>query len=151
MMNPKLFKLLWFAFPLTKVVYGFLAFNAGVAVRNAEFGEITVVFLSLGTLLSVLSVFLSTKVYGNRDLFDAPIVKTVYRRTFAQLPEEEARVAVFFNLFSSLLGMGELATLLGLVQFLLTGNLYAFAILVALDVIVWGFNYPKTDILEREF
>ncbi len=151
MMNPTFFKLLWFAFPLTKLVYVYVALKSGVAVNNAEFGQITVIFLALGTLTSAVSIFLSTKVYGNREIFDHPLIKTVYRRFVEQLTEEEAKRAIFFNLFTTLLGFGETAALLGMVQFMMSGNLYAFAILIAMDLVVWGFNYPKTDILEREY
>lgn len=149
-MNRKMIYLLWAAYPITKVVYIFIALNQSIVITN-EISNIHFVFLGLGLLLCVLSIVLSRNIYTNKKLYSYKLIRSLYFRDIQGMKKEEY---ILFSLFITSLSLIETISLFGLISFLMTGNIIAFYSMLALTIIVWAINFPKltkfNNIMESE-
>ena len=134
-MKSTVFKLIWFAFPLTKVVYAYLAYSNSVKVNNS-FSPVSLLLLLIGFITCTVSILLSKKIY-KKTFYENKIVKTFFCK-----PNSDEKTTIF-GLFAVLLGLAEDAALFGFVQYIITGNLIVGIILFAFCFIAWLFNYPK--------
>jgi hypothetical protein len=134
-MNNMSLKLLWFIFPLTKLVYAYLAYSNRKEVNNS-FQMISIMMLIIGFVICMISILLSKIIY-KKNFSENKIVKS-----FLGNSGTDSSMATF-TLFAMLLGLAESAALFGLVQFLLTGNLIVGIILFALCFVAWAFNFPR--------
>jgi len=142
-MNKNLFKLVWFVFPLTKIVYLYIGLSSGVEPTTNGVQGISVLFLLLGICLSIISIYFAQKLNKNSNVTDNKMISTVYKRVINQFSEKDKNLVVLFNVFTVLIGLGETAAMFGLVQYMITGNLVIFLILIGLCIITWINNYPK--------
>ena len=136
-----MFKIIWFAFPLTKLVYAYLAYTQNKVINNS-FELTSILLVAIGAIACLISIIFSRKIYQKR-FYENKIVSAFFGKTVSSkdFPNE----TVVFNLFAMLLGLAETAALFGFVQFLLTGNLVAGIILFALCFVAWLFNYPTIN------
>ena len=141
-MNKKLWKLLWFGVPLTKVVYAFLAYSNRKEINNS-FQMVSLLFLIIGLITCTLSILLSRKIY-QKNFYENKLVKMLT----GNLKYNNESFSVFY-LFTMLLGLAETAALFAIVQYILTGNLIVGCILYACSLTAWAFNYPS-DMNEDE-
>lgn len=133
-MNKKMFKLIWFGFPLTKIVYAFLAYSNRKEINNS-FEVLSLLMMLLGLITCTVSIILSKKIY-QKNFFENKVVK-------ALAGNKADNTFTIYYLFSMLLGLAETAALFGFVQYLLTGNLIVGCILYVFCFIAWAFNYPS--------
>ena len=144
-MKNSLFKIIWFAFPLTKLVYAYLAYTQNKGINNS-FELINILLIAMGVLTSLISILLSRKIY-QKSFYENKIVSALFGKTAffgnTMFSKDSSSETIVFSLFSMLLGLAECAALFGFVQFLLTGNLIAGIILFALCFVAWLFNYPR--------
>ncbi len=141
-MNKKLWKLLWFGVPLTKVVYAFLAYSNRKEIDNS-FQMVSLLILIIGLINCTLSILLSRKIY-QKSFYENKLVKMLT----GNLKYNNESFSVFY-LFTMLLGLAETAALFAFVQYILTGNLIVGCILYAFSLTAWAFNYPS-DMKEDE-
>ena len=141
-MKKNLFKLVWFVFPLTKLVYVFLAYSQHKEINNA-FELTSILLMGIGIIACAVSIFLSKKIYKKSFLVN----KTVSMFVGSRASDNESKT---FALFTMLLGLAESAALFGFVQYLLTGNLIAGLILLVFCLVAWLFNYPSSQESEEE-
>ncbi len=141
-MNKKLWKLLWFGVPLTKMVYAFLAYSNRKEIDNS-FQMVSLLILIIGLITCTLSILLSRKIY-QKNFYENKLVKMLT----GNLKYNNESFSVFY-LFTMLLGLAETAALFAFVQYILTGNLIVGCILYAFSLTAWAFNYPS-DIKEDE-
>ena len=141
-MNKKLWKLLWFGVPLTKVVYAFLAYSNRKEIDNS-FQMVSLLILIIGLITCTLSILLSRKIY-QKNFYENKLVKMLT----GNLKYNNESFSVFY-LFTMLLGLAETAALFAFVQYILTGNLIVGCILYAFSLTAWAFNYPS-DMKEDE-
>ena len=134
-MNSAVFKLIWFAFPVTKAVYAYLAYSNPIKVNNS-FSPVSLLMLLFGFITCTVSILLSKKIY-KKSFYENKIVKT-----FLSKPNSDEKKTIF-NLFAMMLGLAENAALFGFIQYIITGNLIVGIILFAFCFIAWLFNYPK--------
>ncbi|MBO4386221.1 MAG: hypothetical protein J5817_04300 [Treponema sp.] len=136
-MNSAVFKLIWFAFPVTKAVYAYLAYSNPIKVNNS-FSPVSLLMLLFGFITCTVSILLSKKIY-KKSFYENKIVKT-----FLSKPNSDEKTTIF-NLFAMMLGLAENAALFGFIQYIITGNLIVGIILFAFCLIAWLFNYPKAS------
>ena len=141
-MNKKLWKLLWFGVPLTKVVYAFLAYSNRKEIDNS-FQMVSLLILIIGLITCTLSILLSRKIY-QKNFYENKLVKMLT----GNLKYNNESFSVFY-LFTMLLGLAETAALFAFVQYILTGNLIVGCILYVFSLTAWAFNYPS-DMKEDE-
>ena len=141
-MNKKLWKLLWFGVPLTKVVYTFLAYSNRKAIDNS-FQMVSLLILIIGLITCTLSILLSRKIY-QKSFYENKLVKMLT----GNLKYNNESFSVFY-FFTMLLGLAESAALFAFVQYILTGNLIVGCILYVFSLTAWAFNYPS-DMKEDE-
>ena len=135
-MNKKLWKLLWFGVPLTKVVYAFLAYSNRKEIDNS-FQMLSLLILIIGLTACTLSILLSRKIY-QKSFYENKLVKSFIGST--KNADDSSSV---FVLFTMLIGLAETAVLFAFVQYILTGNLIVGCILYAFSLTAWAFNYPS--------
>ena len=111
----QLFKLIWFVYPLTKLVYAYIAYSSHTEIDNS-FQTLCLIFLLIGIASSCISMFLSKKIY-KKSFYENKIVSTFLGNKASN------REATTFTLFTMLLGLAESTALFGLVQYLMTGDL----------------------------
>ncbi|MCR5316930.1 MAG: hypothetical protein K6E22_01760 [Treponema sp.] len=136
-MNSAVFKLIWFAFPVTKAVYAYLAYSNPIKVNNS-FSPVSLLMLLFGFITCTVSILLSKKIY-KKSFYENKIVKT-----FLSKPNSDEKKTIF-NLFAMMLGLAENAALFGFIQYIITGNLIVGIILFAFCFIAWLFNYPNAS------
>ena len=141
-MNKKLWKLLWFGVPLTKVVYAFLAYSNRKEIDNS-FQMVSLLILIIGLAACTLSILLSRKIY-QKKFYENKLVKSLVGNQ-----KNDDPAFIVFYLFTMLLGLAESAAVFGFVQFIITGNLLVGCILYVFSLTAWAFNYPS-DIKEDE-
>ena len=141
-MNKKLWKLLWFSVPLTKVVYAFIAYSNRKEIDNS-FQMVSLLILIIGLITCTLSILLSRKIY-QKSFYENKLVKMLT----GNLKYNDESFSVFY-LFTMLLGLAESAALFAFVQYILTGNLIVGCILYVFSLTAWAFNYPS-DMKEDE-
>lgn len=141
-MNKKLWKLLWFGVPLTKVVYAFIAYSNRKEIDNS-FQMVSLLILIIGLITCTLSILLSRKIY-QKSFYENKLVKMLT----GNLKYNNESFSVFY-LFTMLLGLAETAALFAFVQYILTGNLIVGCILLVFSLTAWAFNYPS-DMKEDE-
>ena len=141
-MKQNLFKLVWFVFPLTKLVYAFLAYSQHKAINNA-FELTRILLMGIGIIACAVSIFLSKKIYKKSFLEN----KTVSMFVGNRASDNESKT---FALFTMLLGLAESASLFGFVQYLLTGNLIAGIVLYVFCFVAWLFNDPSAQEPEED-
>ncbi len=142
MMKKNLFKLVWFVFPLTKLVYAYLAYSQHKEINNA-FELTSILLMGIGIIACAVSIFLSKKIYKKSFLEN----KTVSMFVGSRASDNESKT---FALFSMLLGLAESAALFGFVQYLLTGNLIAGIVLYVFCFVAWLFNNPSAAESEED-
>lgn len=142
MMKKNLFKLVWFVFPLTKLVYVFLAYSQHKEINNA-FELTSILLMGIGIIACAVSIFLSKKIYKKSFLEN----KTVSMLAGSRASDNESKT---FALFTMLLGLAESAAVFGFVQYIITGNLIAGLILLVFCLVAWLFNYPSSQESEEE-
>ena len=121
MMKKSLFKLVWFVFPLTKLVYAYLAYSQHKEINNA-FELTSILLMGIGIIACAVSIFLSKKIYKKSFLENKAVSMFVGSRA----SDNESKT---FVLFSMLLGLAESAAVFGFVQYIITGNLIAGIVL----------------------
>ena len=141
-MNKKLWKLIWFGVPLTKVVYAFLAYSNRKEIDNS-FQMVSLLILIIGLITCTLSILLSRKIY-QKSFYENKLVKSLIGS-----PRNMVGSDSIFVLFTMLIGLAETAAVFALVQFIITGNLLVGCILYVFSLIAWAFNYPS-DMKEEE-
>lgn len=141
-MKKNLFKLVWFVFPLTKLVYVFLAYSQHKEINNA-FELTSILLMGIGIIACAVSIFLSKKIYKKSFLEN----KTVSMLAGSRASDNESKT---FALFTMLLGLAESAAVFGFVQYIITGNLIAGLILLVFCLVAWLFNYPSSQESEEE-
>lgn len=140
-MKKGLFKLVWFVFPLTKLVYAYLAFTKNKGINNS-FELINILFIAIGFVASLISIIFSRKIY-QKSFYENKIVS--FFLGMSGFTKDSPSETTVFNLFTMLLGLAESTALFGFVQFLLTGNLIVGIILFSLCFLAWLFNYPRNN------
>lgn len=135
-MNKKLWKLIWFGVPLTKVVYAYLAYTSRKEIDNS-FQILNLLILLIGILTCTISILISRKIY-KKSFYDNKIVKTMMG---TQKNADDS--STIFYLYTIMLGLAESAALFGFVQYIITGNLIVGIILYAFSLLAWAFNYPS--------
>ena len=135
-MNKKLWKLIWFGVPLTKVVYAYLAYTSRKEIDNS-FQMLSLIILLIGITTCTISILLSRKIY-KKSFYDNKIVKAL----MGSQKNSDDSSAIFY-LFAMLLGLAETAAVFGFVQYIITGNLIVGIILYAFSLLAWAFNYPS--------
>ena len=141
-MNKKLWKLIWFGAPLTKVVYAFLAYSNRKEIDNS-FQMVSLLVLIIGLAACALSILLSRKIY-QKNFYENKLVKSLIGS-----PRNMVGSDSIFVLFTMLIGLAETAALFAFVQYILTGNLIVGCILYVFSLTAWAFNYPS-DMKEEE-
>ena len=136
-MKKQLFKLIWFGFPLSKLVYAFIAYSSHKEINNS-FQTLCLIFLLIGITCSCISIFLSKKIF-KKSFYENKIVVSFLSK---QNTDKDSAV---FTLFTILLGLAESAALFGLVQYIMTGNLIVTGLLFAFCLIAWIFNFPSSQ------
>ena len=144
--NKTHFKLIWFGFPVTKLVYAYLAYSNQKEINNS-FQMLSLAFLLIGLTTSCVSMLLSKKIY-KKSFYENKIVTSFLSRQATS--NEDASMSALFSLFAMLLGLAESAALFGFVQYIMTGNLIVAGILFAFCFIAWIFNYPSNQDSEEE-
>jgi len=139
------FKIFWYVFPLTKLVYAYVAYSSGEIVNNT-FEIISLLLLFIGTIDCLLSIYLSKKIF-KKGFFENKIFSILFGNHSSN--NEPNSLIVQFNLFTVVLGLAETAALFGLVQYLITGNLIVISILFGLCIIAWLFNYPNSQEIQE--
>ncbi len=135
-MNKKLWKLIWFGVPFTKVVYAYLAYTSRKEIDNS-FQILNLLILLIGILTCTISILISRKIY-KKSFYDNKIVKTMMG---TQKNADDS--STIFYLYTIMLGLAESAALFGFVQYIITGNLIVGIILYAFSLLAWAFNYPS--------
>jgi len=138
-MKKQLFKLIWFGFPLSKLIYAYIAYSNHKEINNS-FQMLSLAFLLIGITTSCLSMLLSKKIY-KKSFYENKIVTSFLSRQAAT--NEDTSMSAIFSLYTMLLGLAESAALFGLVQYIMTGNLIVAGILFAFCFIAWILNYPS--------
>ena len=135
-MNKKLWKIIWFGVPLTKVIYAYLAYTSRKEIDNS-FQPLSLLILLIGLAASTVSILLSKKIY-QKSFYDNKFVKAL----MGTHKKKDDTFTIFY-LFTLMLGFAETAAVFGFVQYILTGNLIVSCILYAFTLIAWAFNYPS--------
>lgn len=135
-MNKKLWKLIWFGVPFTKVVYAYLAYTSRKEIDNS-FQILNLLILLIGILTCTISILISRKIY-KKSFYDNKIVKTMMG---TQKNADDS--STIFYLYTIMLGLAESAALFGFVQYIITGNLIVGIILYVFSLLAWAFNYPS--------
>ena len=135
-MNKKLWKLIWFGVPLTKVVYAFLAYSNRKEIDNS-FQMLSLLVLIIGLAACTLSILLSKKIY-HKNFYENKLVKSLVGNQ-----KNDDPAFIVFYLFTMLLGLAESAAVFAFVQFIITGNLLVGCILLVFSLTAWAFNYPS--------
>ncbi len=135
-MNKKLWKLIWFGVPLTKVVYAVLAYTSRKEIDNS-FQMLSLLILFIGLITCIVSILLSKKIY-KKSFYENKFIKSLIG---SQKNADES--FTIFYLFTMLLGLAEASALFGFVQFIIRGNLIVGIILYAFSLLAWAFNYPS--------
>ncbi len=135
-MNKKMWRLIWFGVPLTKVVYAYIAYTSRKEINNS-FQMLSLIILFIGLISSIISILLSKKIY-KKSFYDSKIVNAL----MGSQRKSDDTFAIFY-LFTMLLGLAEASALFGFVQFIITGNLIVGIILYAFSLLAWAFNYPS--------
>ncbi|MBR3813572.1 MAG: hypothetical protein IKK38_06820 [Spirochaetaceae bacterium] len=145
-MQKSFFKLIWCAFPLTKIIYAYTAYTFHLETNNSF--EVTSLLLMLfGIICCSLSILLSKKIH-EKDFYESKIVRAFFG---SRTTNNNANgITANFSLFVMLLGLAETAALFGFVQYIITGNLIVGIILFALCFIAWLFNYPNNQENQEE-
>ena len=136
-MKDKLSKLIWCGYPLSKLIYAFIAYSYHREINNS-FEIINLLFLLIGIFICFISILLSKKIY-QKTFYDNKIVKLLLGQNKDQESNKEAAI---FNLFVMLLGLAESTALFGFIQYIITGNLITGIFLFVLSFVAWAFNYP---------
>jgi hypothetical protein len=134
-MNKKMWKLIWFGVPLTKIVYAYIAYTNRKEIDNS-FQLLNVLILFIGLITCTISILLSKKIY-HKDFYENKLVKAL------AASQRSPKLDEVFYFYWMLLGLAESAAVFGFVQFILTGNLVVGCILYAFTFIAWAFNYPS--------
>ena len=134
-MNKKMWKLIWFGVPLTKVVYAYIAYTSRKEIDNS-FQMLSLIILFIGLICSIISILLSRIIF-KKSFYENKIVKTLMGSQ-----RNSNDISAIFYLFTMSLGLAESAALFGFVQYIITGNLIVGIILYALSLLAWAFNYP---------
>ncbi len=142
-MNKKLWKLIWFGVPFTKVVYAYLAYTSRKEIDNS-FQILNLLILLIGILTCTISILISRKIY-KKSFYDNKIVKTMMG---TQKNADDS--STIFYLYTIMLGLAESAALFGFVQYIITGNLIVGIILYAFSLLAWAFNYPSVKEEDEE-
>ena len=140
------YKLIWWGFPLTKVIYAYLAYLQQKEINNS-FNTTSLLLMIIGIIACAVSIFLSRKIY-EKKFYESKIAKTFSTNIMSRNKPDSK--SIIYTLFIMLLGLAESSALFGFVQFILTGNLLAAVILFAFCFIAWLFNYPKEIEEEKE-
>ena len=133
-MNKKMWKLIWFGAPFTKVIYAYLAYANQKDIDNS-FQMLSLLILLIGLISCSICILLSKKIY-QKSFYESKLVKNLVGT------QKNAKSDPVFYLYIMLLGLAESAALFGFVQYLLTGNLIVGFILYGFCFIAWAFNYP---------
>ena len=145
-MKSSLFKLIWFCFPLTKVVYAYIAYSNQKEI-NTSFEIVNLLLMIMGIVACIISIFLSKRIY-KKSFYENKIVTSLLG---INVPTNESgNMMRNFTLFVMLLGFAESAALFGFVQYVITGNIIVGIILFASCFIAWLFNYPKNQENQKE-
>lgn len=134
-----LMKVLWFAHPLTKLAYLFIA---GQWVGAGESGGLSV---GTATILALLGVAEATA--GGLlgwFLFRSARLRAVLARFFKN--RSDAAGSGFFGAWIVALGLAETASLYGFVIAVSTGGLRNLVAMVACTTLAWAFSYPRLDL-----
>lgn len=142
MMKKNVLKFVWFVFPLTKLVYAFLAYSQHKEINNA-FELTSILLMGIGIIACTVSIFLSKKIYKKSFLENKAVSMFVGNRA----SDNESKT---FVLFSMLLGLAESAAVFGFVQYIITGNLIAGIVLYVFCFVAWLFNYPSAAESEED-
>lgn len=134
-MNKKFFKLLWFGFPLSKLVYAYIAYM-NIKEINNSLEMINLLFMFIGIITCFTSIFFSKKIF--QDNFSENKILKAFIGT-----KNADELSTKFALYTMMLGLAETSALFGLVQFIITGNLIAGAMMFGFCFIAWLFNYPS--------
>ena len=135
-MNKKLWKLIWFGIPLTKIVYAYIAYTNHKPIDNS-FQLVSLLILFIGLITCIVSILLSKKIY-KKSFYENKFIKSLIG---SQKNADES--FTIFYLFTMLIGLAESAALFGFVQYIITGNLIVGIILFVFSLIAWAFNYPS--------
>lgn len=141
-MKKNLYKLIWFGFPLTKLVYAYLAYTQNKEINNS-LELINLLFMLIGITTCLISIIFSKKIF-QKNFYESKIIKAFMGNKNAD------DIYSKFPLYTMMLGLAESAALFGFVQFIITGNLITGAMLFALCFIAWLFNYPSNIESEEE-
>ena len=142
-MNKKLWKLIWFGVPLTKVVYAYLAYTTQKEIDNS-FQMLSLIILFIGLICGIISILLSRIIY-KKSFYENKIVKALMGSQ-----RNSNDISAIFYLFTMSLGLAESAALFGFVQYIITGNLIVGIILYAFSLLAWAFNYPSVKEEDEE-
>lgn len=145
-MKKNLFKLIWFGFPLSKLVYAYIAYSSHKEINNS-FQMLSLLLLLIGIASSCISMFLSKKIY-KKSFYENKIVSSFLGKPTPD--NEDSLMSTAFTLFTMLLGLAESAALFGLIQYIMTGNLIVAGLLFAFCFIAWIFNFPSNQETEEE-
>jgi len=135
-----LMKVFWFAYPLTKLAYFFVAGQGD----GAEDGVTPpVAMVAMLTLLGAVSAT-QGGLFG-WFLFRSAKLRAVLSRVF----KDRAGMADsgFFSVWVVALGFAETASLFGLVLSLQTGEALHLVAMVVLTTAAWAFSYPRPDLI----
>ncbi len=112
-MRKALFKIIWFSFPLTKLVYAYLAYTQNKGINNS-FELTTILLMAVGIITCLISIILSGKIY-QKSFYEGKIVSTFFGNAVSG--KDSSGETIIFNLFSMLLGLAECSALFGFIQF----------------------------------
>ena len=140
-MKSSFFKLIWFCFPLTKVVYAYIAYSNQKEINNS-FEIVNLLLLVIGITTCIVSILLSKIIY-KKSFYENKIVTSILGNNVNV--HESGNMMLIFTLFVMLLGLAESAALFGFVQYFITGNIIVGIILFASCFIAWLFNYPANQ------
>lgn len=138
------FKLIWWGFPLTKVIYAYLAYSQQKKINNS-FNPVSLMLMILGIITATVSILLAKKIY-DKSFYENKILRAFTNHN--RINNEADNLSVIFNLFIMLLGLAESSALFGFVQFIITGNLLVAIILYTFCFTAWLFNYPQKKNLQ---
>lgn len=136
----KLMKTLWYADPLTKLAYFFVAGQRSGAEDASALPLATVATLTLlGTVSAVQGGLLGWFLFRN------PKLRSVLARVLKERAGEAG--SGLFSAWVVALGLGETASLFGLVLSVQSGELTHLAILTLCTTAAWAFSYPRLDLV----
>ena len=136
----KLIYLVWFAFPLTKIVYVFVGLK-GISSFSNIFIPMNFVFIGLGICICLLSLLLSGKIHTSKEFYRSKLTKLISSGFQGQ--DKNSKETMFFYFFIMGLGLCEAASVFGLVRFLVSSNLIFFIIMISPAFITWIFHFPR--------